>query len=153
MICFDFNVFVGFFLNITNSLLDGSEVACLLFPRWQLFCDNVALFPFWNWMHSNIFRGFFRSVFQQHVVPSASHIASLVPGRPRKPSYTYCLPSWVSTSLVECQGHPCTGCRIPFKPQMGSNPYLFKVLTNILSHYPNLVSSSYPHTGKGILLV
>lgn len=78
MICFDFNVFVGFFLNITNSLLDGSEVACLLFPRWQLFCDNVAYFPLWNWMHSNIFRFFFRSVFQRHVVPSASRNACLL---------------------------------------------------------------------------
>lgn len=104
-------------------------------------------------MHTNIFIFFFRSVFQQYVVPSASHIASLVPGRPRKPSYTYCLPSWVSTSLVQCQGHPWTWCRIPFKPQMGSNPYLFNVLANILSQYPNLDSSSYPHTGKGILLV
>lgn len=84
-------------------------------------------------MHSTIFRVFFRSVFQQHVVPSASHNTCLLES----------VHHWLNVKVTP----------VPFKPQMGSNPYLFKVLTNILSQYPNLDSSSYPHTGKGILLV
>lgn len=99
-------------------------------------------------MHTNIFI-FFSGQYFNNTLSRALHIllAWFPEGLGNQATHIACLLEsvhhWLNVKVTP----------VLFKPQMGSNPYLFKVLTNILSQYPNLDSSSYPHTGKGILLV